>query len=221
MTAVHSKLATPQIKEQLRDALRHTRRDMPRPVADLDLPFSIDRFIAPKVVGNLTPAGVLMAILNRPGGPTVLLTERASHLRKHGGQVSFPGGKQEEGDDDVVYTALREAQEEIGLPMESCEIIGYLDDYPTVTGFRVTPAVAWVERPPRQFILDPGEVAAAFEVPLTFFLQESSYARKVFTKNGLNIPFFELNHSGHRIWGATAGMLKNFYQLMADCRSKN
>ncbi|WP_291847963.1 CoA pyrophosphatase, partial [Accumulibacter sp.] len=120
------------------------------------------------------PAAVLFPIVRRDGEPTVLLTQRTAHLKDHPGQISFPGGRREPTDPSPVHTALREAAEEIGLAATHIEIAGYLPEYLTSTGFRVTPVVAMVT-PPFQLELDTFEVAEAFEVPLAFLLDPANH----------------------------------------------
>lgn len=161
------------------------------------------------MLSNLREAAVLVPILKREQGYTVLFTRRAETLRNHKGQVSFPGGRRDPEDLSLAACALREAEEEVGLPPGNVEIIGYLDDYPTISRYRVTPIVALVT-PPEQFAFDVAEVAEVFEVPLSLLLNEASYQSKLLSREGLKIPSFEICHEGYRIWGATAGMLRNF-----------
>ena len=182
-------------------------------MVDLEWPRLVQLALKP-LMSNLREAAVLVPILTRPEGYSVLLTRRADTLRNHKGQVSFPGGRRDPEDVSLAACALREAQEEVGLPPESAEIIGYLDDYPTTTRYRVTPVVALV-KPPQQFVFDAGEVAEVFEVPLSVLLDARRYESKILSKDGLNVPFFEVNHEGHRIWGATAGMLRDFCRKAA------
>lgn len=194
------------LEARLRKALAGSNEQV-RPMVDLEWPKLIQMALKP-LLSNLREAAVLVPIVMRPEGYQVLLTRRADTLRNHKGQVSFPGGRRDPEDPTLAACALREAQEEVGLPPENVEIIGYLDDYPTTTRYRVTPVVALV-RPPGEFVFDAGEVAEIFEVPLALLLDPARYAPKVLTKDGLKVPFFEISHGGHRIWGATAGMLRN------------
>ena len=149
-----------------------------------------------------------------PAGLQVLLTRRSESLRSHKGQISFPGGRREDSDATAADAAKREAEEETGIPPSAVEVIGYLDDYPTITRYLVTPVVGMVEdlaevKPCAR------EVAEIFEVPLEFVLDPASFERKVLTREGINVPFFELNYGAYRIWGAIAGMLWNLSQKLA------
>jgi 8-oxo-dGTP pyrophosphatase MutT (NUDIX family) len=157
---------------------------------------------------ELTPAAVLFPIVERDNGHTVLLTQRTAHLRDHAGQVSFPGGRVEAEDPSPVHTALRETEEEIGLPREQVEVLGFLPEYRTGTGFRVTPVVALV-RPPFSLVLDPFEVAEAFEVPLSFLLDPANHKRHSLHYRGALRHFFAMPYGDYFIWGATAGMIRS------------
>lgn len=203
-----------QLEKRLRAALADTSDREPRPLTPIELPFGLDKLLTPAVVKTLRPASVLVPVIRRPQALTVLLTKRSEHLRSHKGQISFPGGRREDSDESAAHAALREAQEEVGLDPAAVEVIGYLDDYLTVTRYRVTPVVGLIGAPP-QLKLDASEVAEAFEVPLALLLSQASYEHKVFSREGMNIPFFEVNHDGRRIWGATAGMLWNLMQKMS------
>ena len=160
------------------------------------------------------PAAVLVPLVERPGGHTVLLTRRADHLHDHPGQVCFPGGRLDDTDRGPIDAALRETSEEIGLRREYIEIAGVLDGYETVTGYGVTPVVAFI-RPGFALALDAFEVAEAFEVPLAFFLDEASRRIHSGTRNGRRRYFYAFEYEGRNIWGATAGMLVNLQQRMA------
>lgn len=212
-------MALHPLERKLREALRHTSEQGPRAIADLELPLDAQKLMPKKLLASLRPAAVLVPVLRTPAGPRVLFTRRAEHLRKHSGQISFPGGRRDEGDVSFAANALREAQEEVGLDPAGVEVIGYLDDYPTITGYRVTPVVGVVSEA-QAWKYDAGEVAGVFETPLAFVLDEQNFERKAFTSNGVNVPFFELNfHEGeqhYRIWGATAGMLWNLHTIVRD-----
>lgn len=156
----------------------------------------------------LTPAAVLFPIVLRDDGHTVLLTQRTAHLRDHAAQISFPGGRVEEEDPSPVATALRETEEEIGLSRAHVEILGYLPEYRTGTGFRVTPVVALV-KPPFELALDAFEVAEAFEVPLSFLLDPANHQRHSLHYRGALRHFFAMPYGDYFIWGATAGMIRS------------
>ena len=155
----------------------------------------------------LTPAAVLFPIVLRDNGQTVLLTQRTAHLRDHAGQISFPGGRVEAEDESPIHTALRETEEEIGLAREHVEVLGFLPEYRTGTGFRVTPVVALVT-PPFELALDPFEVAEAFEVPLAFLLDPANHKRHSLHYRGALRHFFAMPYGDYFIWGATAGMIR-------------
>lgn len=160
-----------------------------------------------------TPAAVLFPIVLHDAAPTVLLTLRTSHLRDHPGQVSFPGGRVEATDATPVETALRETEEEIGLPRRLVEVVGYLPDYYTGTGFRVTPVVAWI-RPPLVLSPDSFEVAEVFEVPLAFLLDEANHQRMAIHAGGRRRAFFTMPFRERFIWGATAGMIRSLHDRL-------
>lgn len=160
-----------------------------------------------------TPAAVLVPLINRHGGVTVMLTQRTAHLNDHAGQISFPGGRVDEGDADRVDTALREAQEETGLPRASVQILGTLPDFDIATGFRVTPIVGWIE-PPVSFAPDPFEVAEVFEVPLAHFLDPANHRRHSDEKNGRRRHYYSMPYEDRYVWGATAGMLHALYRFL-------
>ncbi len=164
--------------------------------------------------GDRTPAAVLIGVVGR-ADPTVILTQRTAHLKDHGGQISFPGGRMEEDDPDPAATALREAEEEIGLPASSCRILGELRTYDTITGFRVFPIVAWVE-PPVRFRPDPFEVAEVFEVPLGFIADARNHRRDSYDKGGIKRTFWVVPYQDRYIWGATAGILVNLARLLTE-----
>lgn len=156
----------------------------------------------------LMPAAVLIPLVDRPEGLTVLLTRRTDHLIHHPGQVSFPGGRTEEHDAGPVETALREAEEEIGLHRRHVEIAGFMDLYQTVTGFLVTPVVGFI-KPPFELVPDPFEVAEVFEVPLSYVLDPKNHERRSMIFNDRERYFYVLPYKNYYIWGATAAMLVN------------
>lgn len=162
--------------------------------------------------GPKTAAAVLVPLVARPGGLTVLLTQRTAHLKNHAGQISFPGGRCEDVDDGPVATALRESHEEIGLDPSLVDVLGHLDDYVTVTGFTVTPVVGMI-RPPFDLTPDPFEVAEVFEVPLSFVLDRSNHQRHTYKVRGRTRAYYAMPHGDRYIWGATAGMLVNLAEV--------
>nr|VFJ93800.1 MAG: 8-oxo-dGTP pyrophosphatase MutT, NUDIX family [Candidatus Kentron sp. H]VFJ94517.1 MAG: 8-oxo-dGTP pyrophosphatase MutT, NUDIX family [Candidatus Kentron sp. H]VFK01007.1 MAG: 8-oxo-dGTP pyrophosphatase MutT, NUDIX family [Candidatus Kentron sp. H] len=159
----------------------------------------------------LTPAAVLVPIVERSDGLTVLLTKRTDHLHDHAGQVSFPGGRTEEADEGPVRTALRETEEELGLGPSFIHVIGFLDAYETATGFLVTPVVGLVA-PGFRLTPDRFEVAEVFEAQLSFLLDPANHQIKGRTVRGMRYGFYELAYGEYIIWGATAGMLVNLYR---------
>lgn len=165
---------------------------------------------------SLTPAAVLVPLVDRPEGLTVLLTQRTDHLHHHGGQISFPGGRVEEHDTSAIETALRETEEEIGLDRRHVDIVGFLDLYQTVTGFLITPVVSFVE-PAFQLNPDPFEVADVFEVPLGFILDSRNHERRSVMYKGRERRFYVLPYENRYIWGATAAILVGFANRLA-CR---
>ena len=162
---------------------------------------------------SLIPAAVLVGLVERPEGMGVLLTKRTAHLTDHAGQISFPGGRVDATDADAVAAALREAEEEVGLPATNVEMLGRLDTYVTRTGFEVTPCVGFVA-PPESYRPDPFEVAEVFEVPLRFFREPQS--RKLETRifQGKQRFFYAYPWGDYYIWGATAGMLNNLVEVL-------
>jgi 8-oxo-dGTP pyrophosphatase MutT (NUDIX family) len=163
----------------------------------------------------LTAAAVLVPIVRREPELTVIFTQRTTHLKAHSGQVSFPGGRAEPHDPTPEFTALREAQEEIGLPMERVEVLARMPDYLTRTGFRVTPVVGLLE-PPFELIPDPREVQEVFEVPLAFLLDARNHQRRTRELQGRMVGYYVMEFGGRAIWGATAGMLVNLSRHLAD-----
>lgn len=162
-------------------------------------------------------ASVLIPLVARDAGLQVLLTRRTAHLRDHAGQISFPGGRAEPGDADAAATALREAQEEVGLDPASVEVIGHLPAYTTVTSYVVTPVVGLVH-PPFDLRVDPGEVDEAFEVPLAFLMNPAHHRRHEWEMEGIRRRFLSMPWQGpggeYFIWGATAAMLRNLYAFL-------
>ena len=161
------------------------------------------------------PAAVLVPIVRRDA-LTVLLTQRTETLSKHPGQISFPGGRVDPDDSGPVETALREAEEEIGLQREHVEVLGFLDGYRTGTGFAITPVVGLV-RPDFMLTLHEGEVADAFEVPLAFLLDARNHQKASREWRGRQRTFWAMPFESRYIWGATAGIVRNLHdRLLAE-----
>lgn len=164
-------------------------------------------------LGELKQAAVLVPLVLRPDGITILLTQRTSHLTNHPGQISFPGGRLEEEDEGPEDAALRETEEEVGLPRDRVRLVGRLDTYIVRTAYAVTPVVGLVT-PPFPVTPDPYEVAAVFEVPLAFILDPRNHQRHTREHNGKTRWFYAMPYGQHFIWGATAGMLMNLYEVL-------
>jgi 8-oxo-dGTP pyrophosphatase MutT (NUDIX family) len=186
------------LADRLRDALERGHRRSPVLLAGDALD---------EAEGEITPAAVLVPVVDRPE-PTVILTERPASMRKHPGQISFPGGRIEPEDDGPVGAALREAEEEIGLPPSSVEVIGIADTYRTITGFEVTPVVGVVP-PGLPLSPHPDEVAAMFEAPLAWLLDPERQTIRTVQYKGRERSYYEIEWEGRRIWGATAAMIVN------------
>ena len=190
-----------RLAERIRTTLAQSLRDSPEPIAaDVLEPPGVDD-------GLLTPAAVLVAIVDRPE-PGVILTVRTDTVRRHAGQVAFPGGRIDPDDDGAIAAALREAEEEIGLKPSDVEVVGTADRYRTVTGFDITPVLGVVP-PELPLILQPDEVAAVFEVPLQHLLERRNQILKTIEWQGRERSFYEIEWAGQRIWGATAAMIVN------------
>lgn len=204
----------------LRNLITNRLRDTHAPDADTPIQIaglSRDQY---HLVEHLLPvrriaAAVLMPIVDRPDGLTLLFTQRAAHLRKHAGQISFPGGRIEPQDAGPAATALRETAEEIGLSRELIEVIGYLPPQLIFSGFSVVPVVGLVQ-PTFALHVDSGEVEEAFEVPLDFFLNPANHRVRERVLGDITTLVYDLPYGERRIWGATAGMLMSFYHLLSD-----
>ena len=163
--------------------------------------------------GALVPAAVLIAIVDRPS-PGLLLTKRNDALRRHAGQVAFPGGRIDPGDDGPIAAALREAWEEVSLPPEQVEIIGTLERYRTISGYAVTPVVGVIP-PGLALVAQTDEVASLFEAPLDVMLEPSNHIEQAVEWQGRDRHYYEISWDGERVWGATAAMIVNLARRLA------
>ena len=193
--------------ERLQAALTAESRAGVAPIAGdtLDLPGPDD--------GLGTPAAVLVPIVERPA-PGLLLTVRSDRVRRHAGQIAFPGGRVDPGDEDMVDAALREAEEEVGLPRSRVRIVGIGDRYRTITGFDVTPVVGIVP-PDLHYLLQDSEVADLFEAPLDYVLAPRHQVMRTVEWQGSKRSYYEIIWDGRRIWGATAAMIVNLSRRLA------
>ncbi len=167
----------------------------------------------PEAKVKRVPAAVLVPLIEHGGTFSVLLTMRPKDMKQHAGQVAFPGGRLEPHDPDLVACALREAEEEVGLARARVEVLGRLDPYLTITGFEVTPIVGAIAGPvvPRP---DPYEVADVFEVPLAFLLDPANHQRVERDFKGQRRAYYAMPYGDRYIWGATAGMILNLYDIL-------
>ena len=162
---------------------------------------------------KLRPAGVLVPVMQGSLGSEVLLTKRSSRLKHHPGQIAFPGGKQDDGDADVIAAALREAEEEVGLPRVRVEVLGTLPTHETVTGFLVTPVVGWIDRDFEE-LPEPGEVAEIFRVPLAHVTDAGAFTIQSRRWRGTRRHYYTVPFGPYYIWGATARILRGLAQRM-------
>jgi 8-oxo-dGTP pyrophosphatase MutT (NUDIX family) len=162
-----------------------------------------------------TPAAVLVPLVERTDGWTVLLTQRSATLKDHAGQISFPGGRIESGDADAWQAALRETHEEIGLSSSFVEFAGYLPDHWVGTGFRVTPAVAFIN-PAFELRIATDEVHDVFEVPLDYILDEANHQSRQMQISDVTVEVYDIPYDGRIIWGATAGMLLTLRRMLQE-----
>ena len=193
--------------QQVRERLRRPRSKDRQPRGDHDL----NPGMRPDT--SLTPAAVLVPLIDRRAGMTVLLTQRTEHLNDHAGQISFPGGRIEDSDRDARAASLRELEEETGIAPDRVRILGQIEDHATVTGFLVTPVIGMIT-PPIEIHPDPHEVAEVFECPLSFALDPANFRRDTGMRDGRRRHFYELIFEDCRIWGFTARILVRLSGLL-------
>ncbi len=212
-------MAARQLRTRIESLLRDTvpGRDPEFPYAAQFTPEQVD-ILRKLVPAEPARAAVLVPLVERPTGLQVLLTQRASHLKNHPGQISFPGGRIESMDVGPWEAALRETQEEIGLEPQFVTRAGYLQDHLVISGFRVTPAVGFVQ-PGFNLQLDATEVENVFEVPLEFVLDSHNHLPREHSFAGLTVVTQEIPYEGRQIWGATASMLISFARLLREVQA--
>ena len=201
-----------EIVRRVRERSARLASGLPVPNLPVDSDFSLSGVVP--LPDRWRPAAVLVPLVRREPGVTVLLTQRTEDMPSHAGQVAFPGGRRHPEDVDAIATALRETEEEVGIERRFVDVIGTVDFYRTGTGYEITPVVGMVE-PGFVTRADPREVAAVFEVPLGHFLDERNHridSRKV--ADGLERRFYAMPYGERYIWGATAGMLKNLHHVL-------
>ena len=196
------------------DAVERLRAALARPGAESS-DFDLNPDFKLPAGRRLRPAGVLVPVTVASGAPRLILTKRSSALKHHPGQIAFPGGKQEEGDADATAAALREAEEEIGLPRDVPSILGHLPQHETVTGFQVTPVLAVLDRD-FDAVPEPGEVEEVFSVPLDHVLDPANYLIESRYWRGMRRHYFTVPFGPYYIWGATARMLRGLAARMAQ-----
>lgn len=204
------------LKARLRAALdpvENWRAEAPSGRGDWDLAPGTAAEAADRLTRTLRPAAVLIPVLDRPEGASVLLTRRSDALASHGGQIAFPGGRLEPGE-TAVEAALREAWEEVGLPPADVEPLGLIESYETVTGFQVTPVVGWV-RPGFAPVLQAAEVAEVFEVPFDWLLDAANHRRDGMDWRGAWREYWAMPFGDRYIWGATAGMIRALHARLS------
>ena len=190
--------------------IRRAIAQITKPTSDFDLNSSNY-----KSSGQTKEAGVLLPIIRQFDGIYLVLTKRAAHLSTHPGQISFPGGKRENKDTNIEATALREAQEEIGLKTEVVEVLGRLPAHETVTGFQITPIIGWIETN-WTAVADPNEVTEVFQVPLSYITNIKNFQIQGRVWNGRKRYYYTVPYGPYYIWGATACILYNFAMELGE-----
>lgn len=202
-----------EIVRRVGERSRRLASGLPVPQAPLGSDFSLNGVVPTPT--TFRPAAVLVPLVRREPGITVLLTQRTEDMPSHAGQIAFPGGRRQDEDVDAVATALRETEEEVGLARRFVEVIGPVDHYRTGTGYEITPIVGIVT-PGFTTHADPREVADVFEVPLEHFLDERNHRIQSRVWQGRERRFYAMPYGDRYIWGATAGMMKNLHFVLTD-----
>ena len=201
-----------EIVRRVRERSTRLASGLPVSLLPVDSDFSLNGVVP--LPEKWRPASVLVPLVNRPAGVTVLLTQRTEDMPSHAGQVAFPGGRRQDDDADAIATALRETEEEVGVARSFVDVVGSVDLYRTGTGFEITPVVGIVS-PGFITRADPREVADVFEVPLGHFLDERNHRIDSRTiASGLQRRYYAMPYGDRYIWGATAGMLKNLHFVL-------
>jgi 8-oxo-dGTP pyrophosphatase MutT (NUDIX family) len=200
-----------EIVRRVRERSRRLASGLPVANPPLGSDFSLNGVVSPPE--SWRPAAVLVPLVRREGGTTVLLTQRTDDMPSHAGQIAFPGGRQQAEDADAVATALRETEEEVGLTRNFVDVLGPVDRYRTGTGYEITPIVGIVT-PGFVTRADPREVADVFEVPLAHFLDERNHRIDSRVWQGRERRYYAMPYGERYIWGATAGMLKNLHFVL-------
>lgn len=204
-----------EIVQRVGERSRRLASGLPVPRPPLGSDFSLSGIVP--VPTTFRPAAVLVPLVRRELGITVLLTQRTEDMPSHAGQIAFPGGRRQDDDADAVATALRETEEEVGLARRFVDVIGAVDPYRTGTGYEITPIVGIVT-PGFTTHADPREVADVFEVPLAHFLDEKNHRIDKRMAQGRERRFYAMPYGERYIWGATAGMLKNLHFVLTANR---
>lgn len=210
MKGVRQFLTSPPVSPDI-DVIR---KALAAPAPAIDNP---DQLLAPKAYDiSFKQAAVLMAIWASPdAGLQVLLTQRAKHMRNHPGQIALPGGQMDPEDQNVIHTALRETEEEVGLAPDRFNLLGELGDYFTISGFRVKPVIAEVQQP-SPLVLCQEEVEAVYWIPLDYLLTPAHYRFQERMLGQQKRGYFEVEYENVRIWGVTAGIFYGLYNALAD-----
>lgn len=213
-------MVDPLSNEQLRNLIVERLKDT-APIGDPErawiggLTPEQSTYVRKWIPSTLAHAAVMVPIVERPAGLFLLLTQRASHLKNHPGQISFPGGRIESGDAGPWEAAQRETEEEIGLARRHVSLVGYLQDHLVISGYLVTPVVAFV-RPEFELKLDITEVEEVFEVPLTHVLDRRNHVMQLRQYSGHEFVSHDIPYQGRNIWGATAGMLMSLCSILEE-----